>query len=39
MMYKTVWKHFWKGPISYGNQSIDLQSKTGDWFLYAVGFY
>ena len=25
-------------PISYRNQSIDLQSKSVDWFLYDIGF-
>ena len=24
----------WRGPLSYRNQSIDLQSKSMDWFLY-----
>ena len=24
-------------PLSYGNQSIDLQSKSIDWFLYDNG--
>ena len=24
-------------PISYRNQSIDLQSKSIDWFLYDIG--
>ena len=24
-------------PISYRNQSIDLQSKSMDWFLYDIG--
>ena len=24
-------------PISYRNQSIDLQSKSMDWFLYGIG--
>ena len=23
----------WQGPLSYRNQSIDLQSKSMDWFL------
>ena len=22
----------WRGPLSYRNQSIDLQSKSMDWF-------
>ena len=22
----------WRGPLSYRNQSIDLQSKSVDWF-------
>ena len=26
------------GPLSYRNQSIDLQSKSVDWFLYENGF-
>ena len=25
-------------PISYRNQSIDLQSKSMDWFLHDIGF-
>ena len=24
----------WRSPLSYRNQSIDLQSKSMDWFLY-----
>ena len=27
----------WRGPLSYRNQSIDLQSKSVDWFLYYNG--
>ena len=27
----------WRRPISYRNQSIDLQSKPMDWFLYDTG--
>ena len=27
----------WKRPLSYSNQSIDLQSKLMDWFLYDNG--
>ena len=27
----------WRRPISYRNQSIDLQSKSMDWFLYNIG--
>ena len=27
----------WRRPLSYGNQSIDLQSKSMDWFLYDNG--
>ena len=27
----------WRGPLSYRNQSIDLQSKSMDWFLYYNG--
>ena len=26
-------------PISYRNQSIDLQSKSTDWFLYDIGLH
>ena len=26
----------WRRPISYRNQSIDLQSKSIDWFLYDI---
>ena len=27
----------WRRPLSYRNQSIDLQSKLIDWFLYDNG--
>ena len=27
----------WRRPISYRNQSIELQSKSMDWFLYHSG--
>ena len=27
----------WRRPISYRNQSIDLRSKSVDWFLYRIG--
>ena len=27
----------WRGPLSYRNQSIDLQSKSTEWFLYDNG--
>ena len=27
----------WRGLLSYRNQSIDLQSKSMDWFLYGNG--
>ena len=27
----------WRRPLSYRNQSIDLQSKSKDWFLYDNG--
>ena len=27
----------WRRPLSYRNQSIDLQSKSMDWFLYNSG--
>ena len=27
----------WRGPLSYRNQSIDLHSKSMDWFLYDDG--
>ena len=27
----------WRRPLSYRNQSIDLQSKSMDWFLYDKG--
>ena len=27
----------WRRPSSYRNQSIDLQSKSSDWFLYDNG--
>ena len=28
----------WRRPLSYRNQSINLQSKSMDWFLYDNGF-
>ena len=28
----------WRGPLSYRNQSINLQSKSMEWFLYDNGF-
>ena len=27
----------WRRPLSYGNQSFDLQTKSMDWFLYDNG--
>ena len=27
----------WRRPLSYRNQSIDLQNKSVDWFLYDIG--
>ena len=27
----------WRRSLSYRNQSIDLQSKSMDWFLYDIG--
>ena len=27
----------WRGLLSYRNQSIDLQNKLMDWFLYDNG--
>ena len=27
----------WRRPLSYRNQSIDLRSKSVDWFLYDNG--
>ena len=27
----------WRGSLSYRNQSLDLQSKSMDWFLYDNG--
>ena len=29
----------WRRPISYRNLSIDLQSKSVDWFLYDIGLH
>ena len=29
----------WRRSLLYGNQSIDLQSKSIDWFLYHRGFH
>ena len=29
----------WRRPLSYRNQSIDLQSKSMDWFLYDNGLH
>ena len=34
MKYLTL---SWRRPLSYRNQSIDLQSKSVDWFLYNNG--
>ena len=36
-MFHSYRKHLtvsWRRPLSYRNQSIDLQSKSMDWFLY-----
>ena len=35
--YKHLLTLSWQRPVSYRNQSIDLQSKTIDWFLYDNG--
>ena len=35
MKYLTL---SWRRPLSYWNQSIDLQSRSMDWFLYGNGF-
>ena len=46
MFFISYWKLFlflrflpisWWRPLSYRNQSIDLQSKSMDWFLYDNG--
>ena len=29
----------WRRPLSYRNQSIDLRSKSKDWFLYDNGLH
>ena len=37
---KVLWKPLtlsWRGLLSYRNQSIDLPSKSVDWFLYDKG--
>ena len=34
---KPILTLLWRGPLSYRNQSIDLQSKSMDWFLYDNG--
>ena len=34
LLYLTL---SWRRPLSYRNQSIDLQSKSMDWFLYDRG--
>ena len=31
--------HSWRRQLSYGNQSIDLGSKSMDWFLYDNGLH
>ena len=31
MLYLTL---SWRRPVSYKNESIDLHSKSVDWFLY-----
>ena len=33
-IYKRILTLSWRRPLSYRNQSIDLQSKSMDWFLY-----
>ena len=35
--FKVTLTLSWWGPLSYRNQSIDLQSKSMDWFLYDKG--
>ena len=32
-----VWPLSWRRPLSYRKQSIDLRSKSVDWFLYDNG--
>ena len=38
---KNTWKTYltfsWRRPLSYRNQSIDLRSKSMDWFLFNNG--
>ena len=35
--YLAILTLSWRRPLSYRNQSIDLQSKSMDWFLYDNG--
>ena len=37
MGYNDLTLSWWR-PLSYRNQSINLQSKSVDWFLYDNGF-
>ena len=35
LLFLTVLTLSWRRSLSYKNQSIDLQSKSMDWFLYG----
>ena len=36
--FNSACKYLWYRLVLCGNQSIDLQSKLIDWFLYGLGF-
>ena len=35
--FSCHWNLLWRRPLSYRNHSIDLRSKSMDWFLYDNG--
>ena len=37
LVFSVFFNPFMTGPLSYRNQSIDLQSKSLNWFLYDNG--
>ena len=37
LIMQINWTLSWRRPLSYRNQSIDLRSKSMDWFLYDNG--
>ena len=38
LFYFSILTFLWRSSLSYRNQSIDLQSKSRDWFLYDMDF-